>query len=57
VGDTDQFSPSCVAAFTAGFEDAKARGIRIKALMICNPHNPLGKSSEDMKVKKILTIY
>lgn len=57
MGDTDQFSPSCVAAFTAGFEDAKARGIRIKALMICNPHNPLGKSSEDMKVKKILTIY
>ncbi|KNG84798.1 hypothetical protein ANOM_006713 [Aspergillus nomiae NRRL 13137] len=43
VGDTDQFSPSCVAGFESGFEAAKARGTNIKALMICNPHNPLGR--------------
>lgn len=43
MGDTDQFSPSCIAAFDAGFEAAKARGTNIKALVICNPHNPLGK--------------
>lgn len=43
VGDTEQFSPACVAAYEAGFEAAKARGSNIKALVICNPHNPLGK--------------
>ncbi|KAI1412752.1 acc synthase [Hypoxylon sp. FL1857] len=43
VGDTDQFSPNCIAGYEAGFEAAKARGISIKALIICNPHNPLGQ--------------
>ncbi|XXH01270.1 hypothetical protein Hte_007624 [Hypoxylon texense] len=43
VGDTDQFSPGCVAAYEAGFEAAKARGVSIKALLLCNPHNPLGQ--------------
>ncbi|KAI0814345.1 PLP-dependent transferase [Xylaria sp. FL0064] len=42
VGDTDQFTPACVAAFEAGYEAAKARGRNIRALIICNPHNPLG---------------
>ncbi|EHK48023.1 hypothetical protein TRIATDRAFT_316156 [Trichoderma atroviride IMI 206040] len=40
---TDQFTPDCVATFDAGFEDAKARGVNIRALIICNPHNPLGR--------------
>ncbi|KAI8960368.1 PLP-dependent transferase [Daldinia sp. FL1419] len=42
-GDTEQFSPDCVAAYEAGFEAAKARGVNIKAIIICNPHNPLGR--------------
>ncbi|KAI3318157.1 PLP-dependent transferase [Xylariaceae sp. AK1471] len=42
VGDTDQFTPACAAAFEAGYDAAKARGRNIRALMICNPHNPLG---------------
>ena len=42
IEDADQFSPACVAAYEVGFEAAKARGINIKALFICNPHNPLG---------------
>ncbi|PQE09144.1 classes I and II family protein [Rutstroemia sp. NJR-2017a WRK4] len=43
VGDTDQFSPACAAAYEAEFEKAKARGSNIKALIITNPHNPLGQ--------------
>ncbi|KAJ5714485.1 uncharacterized protein N7483_011666 [Penicillium malachiteum] len=43
VGDKDQFLPESVAAIEAGFEAAKARGRSIKALIICNPHNPLGR--------------
>lgn len=45
VGDINQFDPGCVAAFEAGYHDALERGIKIKALLICNPHNPLGKES------------
>ncbi|KAJ5625449.1 hypothetical protein N7510_001758 [Penicillium lagena] len=43
VGDADQFSPECIAALDAEFEAARARGTNIKALIICNPHNPLGR--------------
>jgi len=42
VGDTDQFTPACVAAYETAFDEAKARGRNIRALIICNPHNPLG---------------
>ncbi|KAL8673111.1 MAG: hypothetical protein Q9168_002466 [Polycauliona sp. 1 TL-2023] len=43
VGDTEQFSPACAEAYERGFEAAKASGRDIKALVICNPHNPLGR--------------
>ncbi|KAI2616791.1 acc synthase [Hypoxylon sp. NC1633] len=43
VGDTDQFSPDRVAGYEIGLEAAKARGVNIRALMLCNPHNPLGQ--------------
>lgn len=43
VEDKDQFSPDSIDAIEAGFEAAKARGKSIKALIICNPHNPLGR--------------
>lgn len=42
VGDTDQFSPACAKAYEAEFEKAEKRGSVIKALVITNPHNPLG---------------
>ncbi|KAM3071737.1 hypothetical protein ACMFMG_009607 [Clarireedia jacksonii] len=43
VGHTDQFTPDCVELYEKGFEEAKARGSNVKALLICNPHNPLGR--------------
>ena len=43
VGDKDQFSPDSVAAIETGLDAAIARGKKIKALIICNPHNPLGR--------------
>lgn len=51
VGDTDQFSTDCLAGYEAGFENAKARGINIKALVICNPHNPIGEKTPTFKGK------
>ncbi|KAJ5523236.1 acc synthase [Penicillium frequentans] len=43
VGDKDQFSPDGITAIEAEFQAAEARGRTIKALIICNPHNPLGR--------------
>lgn len=34
-----------VEAYERAFLEAKEEGIRVKALMLCNPHNPLGKLS------------
>lgn len=34
-----------VDAYERAFLQAKEEGIRVKALMFCNPHNPLGKLS------------
>jgi bifunctional pyridoxal-dependent enzyme with beta-cystathionase and maltose regulon repressor activities len=45
VGDTEQFSPDCVAGYEKAFEEAKARGHTVRALVICNPSNPLGEST------------
>lgn len=42
MNDEDQFTPACVAAFKIGLEEAERRGKHVKALVICNPHNPLG---------------
>ncbi|KAJ6151006.1 acc synthase, partial [Penicillium chermesinum] len=43
VGNEQQFLPDSIAALDAGFNAAKAAGKTIKALIICNPHNPLGR--------------
>ena len=54
-GDTNQFTEACVPHYERAFEDAKKQGISVKALVLCNPHNPLGKSQmrlDDGKVAK-----
>ncbi|BGP41492.1 hypothetical protein JCM10449v2_005480 [Rhodotorula kratochvilovae] len=38
----EEASPKAVDAFELALEDAKARGQRIRAVVLCNPHNPLG---------------
>lgn len=40
---TDPFSVQAVAQYEDSFLQAREKGISIKALLICNPHNPLGR--------------
>ena len=40
----DQFSPAAVAKYETALIEAEKKGIRIRALVLCNPHNPLGQS-------------
>jgi 1-aminocyclopropane-1-carboxylate synthase len=41
----DSFDDAVVGRFEQAMEDSKKKGIRIRALLISNPSNPLGASS------------
>ncbi|GFF75125.1 1-aminocyclopropane-1-carboxylate synthase 6 [Aspergillus lentulus] len=41
--DDDQFGPDAVARYEEAFLQARETGVTIRALLICNPHNPLGR--------------
>ncbi|KAF4181652.1 hypothetical protein CNMCM7927_000531 [Aspergillus lentulus] len=48
-GMTDPFSLDAVQEYEKTYEEARSRGIRVKALLLCSPHNPLGRCySEDV---------
>lgn len=38
----DPFGPGCVTAYEEALKQAEKDGVRVRALMLCNPHNPLG---------------
>ena len=40
---TDPVGPSCISAYESAILNASANGIEPKALMLCNPNNPLGR--------------
>jgi 1-aminocyclopropane-1-carboxylate synthase len=42
-GDVDQFAPEGVAQYETALLEAQKSGTRIRAMMLCNPHNPLGR--------------
>ncbi|RSL88887.1 hypothetical protein CEP51_001499 [Fusarium floridanum] len=41
--ETDPFSLETVEVYEKALANAQAQGIRVKALLLCNPHNPLGR--------------
>lgn len=41
--DTNQFSTEAVKKYEEALLQAQKDGIAIKALVLCNPHNPLGR--------------
>lgn len=41
----DPFNPETVEVYEEALANAQAQGIHVKALLLCNPHNPLGKST------------
>ncbi|KAF2460669.1 pyridoxal phosphate-dependent transferase [Lineolata rhizophorae] len=42
-GDIDQFSPAAVDCYEKALIEAHRNGTKVRALMLCNPHNPLGR--------------
>lgn len=43
--DTDPFSINAIPYYEKTLQDAKSKGVAVKGLILCNPHNPLGKIS------------
>ncbi|KAH7254519.1 pyridoxal phosphate-dependent transferase [Fusarium solani] len=41
--ETDPFGLETIKVYEKALADAQAQGIRVKALLLCNPHNPLGR--------------
>lgn len=47
--DTDPyeaFSLACIEKYEKALQDAQARGVKIRALVLVNPHNPVGELIE-----------
>lgn len=42
-GRVDPFSIESVEAYEAALAEAAKEGIKVRALLLCNPHNPLGR--------------
>lgn len=42
-GEVDPMSLAAVAHYDRAMEEAKSRGKKVKALVLCSPHNPLGR--------------
>jgi len=40
---SDQFAPECTTYYEEALRKAEANGTKVRALLLCNPHNPLGK--------------
>ncbi|RDW75299.1 hypothetical protein BP6252_06441 [Coleophoma cylindrospora] len=51
---TDQFSPACVEAYESAYLNALSEGVNVKAVIICNPHNPLGRCYSAEALKALL---
>ncbi|KAL5355193.1 1-aminocyclopropane-1-carboxylate synthase [Aspergillus floccosus] len=56
--DTDvneAFSPTVVNEYKVALEDAKARGIAVRAVIVVNPHNPVGRCYPVETLREILS--
>ncbi|CAG8058383.1 unnamed protein product [Penicillium olsonii] len=42
-GDIDPFSLEAVQVYQNAYEEARGKGLRVRALILCSPHNPLGR--------------
>ncbi|KAF2180367.1 aminotransferase [Zopfia rhizophila CBS 207.26] len=42
-GEIDPCSPSCVEKYDEALNESNQKGVKIRALMLCHPHNPLGR--------------
>ena len=53
--DKDQFSVDAAACYERSLQQAEKSGIKVRALVLTNPHNPLGRSQKIyLKMKEMI---
>mgnify|MGYP002477195752 CR=1 FL=1 len=52
----DQFSAEIVEAYETALLRAKAEGTNVRALLLCNPHNPLGRCYPLETIKALMQL-
>jgi 1-aminocyclopropane-1-carboxylate synthase len=57
MGETDSFEVGVVEQFEKAFEEAEREGIRIRAVLISNPSNPLGESLQSLHCQRSFDGY
>ncbi|KAG9941940.1 PLP-dependent transferase, partial [Aureobasidium melanogenum] len=55
-GNVDQFSPAAIENYESTLLEARDQGISIKALLLCNPHNPLGRCYPLETIKAVMQL-
>ncbi|RDK45561.1 PLP-dependent transferase [Aspergillus phoenicis ATCC 13157] len=53
-GTTDPFSIDAINEYERTYAEAKRKGLRVKALLLCSPHNPLGRCYSDDVLKEYM---
>ncbi|CAG8923318.1 unnamed protein product [Penicillium salamii] len=53
-GEVNPFSMVAVRRYERALTEAKSRGLRIKALVLCSPHNPLGRCYSENVLKEYM---
>lgn len=43
VDENDRFGPATLDIFEAGLQKSESEGTKIRAVILCNPHNPIGQ--------------
>lgn len=55
-GDVDPVSLEAVTAYEHAIRDCQKRGRRVAGLMLCNPHNPLGRCYSHTTIKALMRL-
>ncbi|PWY81604.1 aspartate aminotransferase [Aspergillus sclerotioniger CBS 115572] len=50
-GTTDPFSMAAIDEYERAYAAAKSKGLRIRAVLLCSPHNPLGRCYSEKVLK------
>lgn len=56
-GDVDQFNIHAANSYEQALLEAERSGTKVRALLLTNPHNPLGNWKDDSDGKEIWLIY
>lgn len=55
-GDVDPCGPECVSKYEEALEEAEREGVKVRALMLCHPHNPLGRCYSKETIEALMRL-